>query len=142
VGVTHTLTARYTLLVADVEGMASETTTGSRLRTDSLTGLHWVGIALALLSGVIHLVLGIGGLPSPLGISFLLAAGGFFGAVVLVLLNYRRRLVYLVGVPFVAIQFVLYFVLNWPDVWNPGGIIDKVAQAALIVVLLVLYRRS
>lgn len=122
--------------------MASETTTGGRLRTDSLTSLHWVGIVLALLSGVIHLVLGVGGLPSPQAISFVLAAGGFFGAVVLVLLDYRRRLVYLVGIPFVAVQFVLYFVLNWPDVWNPGGIVDKLAQAALIVVLVVLYRRS
>ncbi|MFB6168445.1 MAG: hypothetical protein ABEJ43_06310 [Haloferacaceae archaeon] len=122
--------------------MASTTPTGGRLRTDSLTGLHGVGIALALLSGVIHLVLGVAGLPSALGISFVLAAGGFFGAVVLVLLDYRRRLVYLAGIPFVAVQFVLYFALNWPNVWNPGGMVDKVAQAALMVVLVVLYRRS
>ncbi len=139
---TRTVTVSYTSLVGDTGDMASETTTGGRLRTGSLTSLHWLGIVLALVSGVIHLVLGVAGLPSPLAISFVLAAGGFFGAVVLVLLDYRRRVVYLVGIPFVAVQFVLYFVLNWPNVWNPGGIVDKVAQAVLIVVLVVLYRRS
>lgn len=111
-------------------------------QTDSLTRLHWVGIALALLSGVIHLVLGVPAVPSGLGVAFVLAAVAFFVGVVLVLVGYRRRLVYLVGIPFVGVQFVLYFAFNWPNVLNPAGVVDKLAQAALVVVLVVLYRRE
>ena len=120
---------------------AGKTNRGS-LRTDSLTRLHWAGIVLALLTGIIHLALGIPAVPSALGISFVFAGIGFFAGIGLVLVDYRRQLVYLVGIPFIGIQIVLYFVLNWPDVWNPGGIGDKLIQSALIVVLVVLYRRT
>jgi len=122
--------------------MAVESANRGRLRTDSLTRLHWIGIGLALLTGAIHLVLGGVAVPSPLGISFLLAGIGFLVAVGLVLIDYRRRLVYLLGIPFVGGQIVLYFVLNWPDVLNPSGIADKSVQIALLVILVVLYRRS
>lgn len=115
------------------------------LETDSLTPLHWVGIAAALLSGVIHLALSVPFLPSPMGIAFLLAAGGFAGAVVLVLLDYRRRLVYLVGIPFTAVQIVGWYVVNEPATLadlSVLGVADKLAQFVLIVVLVVLYRRT
>ena len=72
----------------------------------------------------------------------ILAGIAFVVAVFLVLLDFHRRLLYLVGIPFVGIQVVLYFVLNWPDVLNPGGIGDKVVQVTLIAILFVLYRRE
>lgn len=125
--------------------------TGSTFETESLTRLHWLGIALAAITGAVHLALGVLFLDFAAGVlapenaqplSFVLAGVAFFVASLLVLVDYRRKLLYLVGIPFTAIQVVLYFVLNWPDVLSPAGIGDKVVQVALIVVLVVLYRRE
>lgn len=119
---------------------------GSRIDTASLTPLAWVGIAMALVSAVIHLVIAVDVLlPSMLGISFLLAAGGFVGGVVLVVLDYRRRLVYLLGIPFTGSQIVLWYLLNQPVTLETVGtldVVDKVAQAVLIGCLFVLFRRA
>jgi hypothetical protein len=114
--------------------MATTTSSGLSLQTDSLTGIHWVGVALALLSGVIHLFLGVNlgnqfgfaGLPG----AFVLAGLGFVGAVVLLLVGYRRRLLYAVGVPFVGVQIVVWL---WPIDY-----VDKAAQVILVVILLYL----
>lgn len=121
----------------------------SRIETASLTGLHWVAIVLALVSGVIHLILGVNFSPEPLGIAFLLAGLGFLGAVTLMLINYRRRLLYAVGIPYTAIQIVLWYYLNFaagpksfPSEIGTMGAVDKIAQVVLIVVLIVLYRRG
>lgn len=133
--------------------MATSTQRTGGIDIDSLTGLHWVGIVLAAVSGVIHLFLGVSGVTgSPyfsfeLGVAFLLAGLGFLGAIVLVLLDVRRRVVYGVGIPFTAIQIVLWYVGNFAttDSSFPGdvgtmGAIDKVAQVLLIVVLIALLR--
>lgn len=114
----------------------------------SLNGLHWVGIVAALVTAAVHLRLGLGGLPLPLRISFLLAGLGFLGAVALVLLDYRRRAVYAVGIPFTLVQIVLWYVLNFAgggksfpvDVGTLGAV-DKAAQIVLIAVLVALLRR-
>lgn len=110
---------------------------------DSLTTLHWIGIFLALVTGIVHFVLGVTFFPQPGGILFLLAAGGFFGAIVLLGINYRRRLLYLIGGPYTGIQIVAWYVLNRPiglaDI-GPATAIDKITQLALIVVLITLYR--
>lgn len=117
-------------------------TESGTFETDTLGTEHWAAIVLAAITGVVHLVLGVRGFPSAFGISFVLAGLGFFGAILLFLLNVRRRLLYLIGIPFTGIQFVLYFVLNWPDVVAPAGIGDKVVQLLLIVLLIRLYRRE
>lgn len=110
--------------------------------TESLTRLHWVGIVLAAITGIVHLYFGALALDTLQGASFVLAGIAFFVAILLLLLDVRRPLLYLVGIPFTGIQVVLYFYLNWPNVLNPGGIGDKVVQVALIAILLVLYRRE
>jgi len=114
----------------------------------SLNALHWVGIVAALVTAAVHIRLGVGGLPLPLRISFLLAGLGFVGAVVLVLLDYRRRTVYAVGIPFTLVQIVLWYALNFaggtksfPADVGTLGAVDKVAQVVLIAVLVVLLRR-
>jgi hypothetical protein len=123
----------------------------STFETASLTRLHWLGIVLALVTGAVHLAFGVLFLDPAAGVlssanaqplSFVLAGIAFFVAVLLLLLDFRRRLLYLVGIPFTGVQVVLYFALNWPDVLSPGGIGDKVVQVALIAVLVVLYRRE
>lgn len=127
--------------------MATSDTGSGPLRTESLGGIHWVGIVAALVSGLIHLRLGVGMFPSGLAVSFLLAAGGFFGAVALVLVDYRRRLVYAVGVPFTLTQIVAWYYLNFaagpyafPADVGTLGVVDKVAQVVLLGVLVVLLR--
>ena len=114
----------------------------------SLNALHWVGIVAALVTAAVHIRLGVGGLPLPLRISFLLAGLGFVGAVVLVLLDYRRRTVYAVGIPFTLVQIVLWYALNFaggtksfPADVGTLGAVDKVAQVVLIAVLVALLRR-
>ncbi|MFC6962989.1 hypothetical protein ACFQJ8_14610 [Halocatena marina] len=76
-------------------------------------------------------------------IAFILAGLGFLGAVLLFLLDYRRRMLYLLGVPFVLIQIVLYVLINQradPAI-SPVEGIDKVVQILLVVILVILYRR-
>jgi hypothetical protein len=114
---------------------------GLSIQTDSLTGLHWLGVALAVISGIIHLVLGVNFIAEPLGWAFLLAAIGFFAGAGAVLVDYKRRLMYLLGIPFTAGQIVAWYVLNAPD-FSPPGYADKAVQIVLIVVLIVLYRRE
>jgi len=116
--------------------------TASTFETSSLTRLHWIGIVLALVTGVVHLYFGVTALDTLQSASFVLAGIAFFVAVLFLLLDVRRRLLYLVGIPFVAVQVVLYFYLNWPNVLSPGGIGDKIVQVTLIAILVVLYRRE
>jgi hypothetical protein len=128
--------------------MATQTDTagGLALQTDSLTTVHWVGVVLALVSGAIHLYLGVSFLSSPLGIAFLLAGLGFFGAVALVLLDVRRRLVYLAGVPFTGLQIAIWYQVQVAQrgLFNLGALdyVDKAAQVGLIVILLYLIREE
>lgn len=123
--------------------MGSTETGGRSLSTAGLTGRHWLGIGAATVSAVIHLVLGVPALPSGLGISFVLAAGGFLGAIVLVLLDYRRRTVYAIGIPFTAVQILLWYWFNFaagsesfPGDVEAVGAVDKLVQLVLLGVLL------
>ncbi len=120
--------------------------TGNRqLALESLTPLHWLAIAMAVVSALVHLVLGIGFLPHWMGVLFVLATGGFIGGIVLVVLEYRRRLVYLAGIPFTAVQIVGWYVVNQPDslaALTAVDVIDKVAQVVLIVALVALLVRE
>jgi hypothetical protein len=121
--------------------MSTQTSDGLSIRTETLTGLHWAGVVLAAITGVIHLWLGVSFAPSPLGISFLVAAVGFFAGIAAVLVDYRRRLTYLLGIPFTGGQVVVWYVVNAPDFGAPG-IADKIVQVLLIAVLIALYRQS
>lgn len=116
----------------------------SRVETETLTPLHWAAVGLVLVTGVIHLALGIMFFPGLQPIAFILAGLGFFGAVGLFLLNYRRRLLYLAGIPYISMQIVLYLYLNQrvdPAITPIEGI-DKAAQVLLIVIFGVLYLRE
>jgi succinate dehydrogenase/fumarate reductase cytochrome b subunit len=127
--------------------MADTAQAQSTLRIDSLTGIHWVGVVAALVTAAVHLLLGVRMLPSPMGISFVLAGLGFLGAIGLVLVDYRRRTVSAVGIPFTLVQIVLWYIVNFtggpksfPADVGTLGAVDKVAQVVLLVVLVVLLR--
>lgn len=129
--------------------MATAEQQGVSLQTGSLNALHWVGIVGALVSAGVHLLLGVRMFPSGLGSSFILAGIGFIGAVLLVLIDYRRRAVYAAGIPFTVGQIVLWYLFNFAGDGKsfPGdigtlGAIDKVAQVVLVAVLLVLLRNE
>ena len=114
----------------------------TELHTESLTGVTWIGIAAAAVTALVHLFLGVRLVPSGLGISFVLAGLGFLGAIALVLVGYRRSMVYLVGIPYTLLQIVLWYYINFAGGSNsfPGdvgtlGAVDKIAQVVLLVVL-------
>ena len=119
------------------------TSTESRLRTDSLGTLDWIGVVLAVLLGIAYLPLGIGELPESIGIAFVLAGFGYFGAVVLVLLDLRRRLLYAVGIGYNALLIVLYVVIQQPALGDLAGFAGavKAGQVVFIVLLVALLRR-
>ncbi|MFC7204646.1 hypothetical protein ACFQJC_14095 [Haloferax namakaokahaiae] len=112
-----------------------------------LTRLDYVGVLLAGVTGLIHLVLGAAALASnladPLAIAFIGAAAGFAAGIVAVLRGSERarRLAIGLGIPFVLGQILLYLVLNWPNVFGIGGVVDKIVQIALLAVLVGLYRQ-
>jgi succinate dehydrogenase/fumarate reductase cytochrome b subunit len=127
--------------------MASTKSAEGMLQTETIGGVHWVGILAAVVSAGVHLLLGVRMFPSGMGISFILAGLGFLGAIVLVLVGYRRQTVYALGIPFVLVQIVLWFVVNFVNGSKsfPGdigtlGAVDKLAQVVLIGVLVVLLR--
>lgn len=127
--------------------MASTESAGGVLQTETLGGVHWVGILAAVVSAGIHLLLGVRMFPSGMGISFILAGLGFLGAIVLVLVGYRRQSVYALGIPFVLVQIVLWVAVNFvngsksfPSDIGTLGALDKLAQVVLIGVLVVLLR--
>lgn len=112
------------------------------LDLDALTPLHWAGIAAALVTAGIHLFLAadIGG---TFGALFTVAAAGFLLGIVAILVGVRRRLFYLLGIPFTAGQLVWWYVANQPSIPPPTiELVDKVAQGVFIVVLAVLYYRE
>ncbi|WP_262175432.1 DUF7475 family protein [Haloarcula laminariae] len=127
--------------------MATADSRGLSVDVSSLTGLHWLGIVAAVVSAAVHLLLGVRMLPSAMGVSFVLAGLGFLGAVALVLLDYRRRAVYAVGIPFTLVQILLWYYVNFvslgksfPADVGTLGAVDKLAQVVLVGVLIALLR--
>ena len=127
--------------------MGTTETDGFSLDISSLDGVHWVGTVAALVSAGVHLFLGVRMLPSGMGLSFVLAGLGFLGAIVLVLLDYRRRTVYRAGIPFTLAQIALWYYVNFvslgksfPADIGTLGAVDKVAQLVLLAVLVALVR--
>ena len=115
----------------------------------TLTPLHYAGILFAVVSGAIHVRLGVGFAPSPLGLSFLFAGVVFLAASAAVVANYRRPLLYRLGIPFTAGQIVLWYYVNFvagtkafPADVGTLGAVDKVAQVLLLVALALLVRRG
>lgn len=122
--------------------MATDTRTRFQ-RNESLTSLDYIGILLAAITGLIHLYEGVEDWGEGfIGVLFVLAGLGFFGAIVLLFLGVPKRPLYLAGIVFTGIQFVAYFALRWPNVYETIGLFDKIVQLALILVLAALYLRS
>jgi hypothetical protein len=102
----------------------------------SITPVQWLAVALVVVTGVLHVYAGIVEGRPPVT----LAGIGYGGALVLFLLDYRRRLLYLVGIPYTAVQFPIWFVVK--SEYGMVDYVDKAVQAVLILVLLYLYLQT
>jgi len=117
---------------------------------DTVGPLHWLGIGLAAISAVVHLVLGVQFLPSPMGAAFVVATIGFLAGIALVVANVRRPAVFALGIPFTLGQIALWLAITRPEllttfdptVLGPVEVVDKSAQVVLVVVLVVLFARE
>ena len=120
------------------------TATGTRLESDSMGTLDWAGVALAVLLGIAYFPIALGEIPSVIGIAFLLAGLGYFGAIVLVLAGYRRSRVYAVGIAYNLLLIALYFLIQQPSLSELAGFggAVKFGQAlfALLLAALVVRR--
>ena len=111
--------------------MSSQKRSSSRI--GSLTQLQWLAIALVVVTGLLHVYAGVveGRIPVAL------AGVGYAGALVLFFLDYRRRLLYLIGIPYTVVQFPLWIVAK--SEYGMIDYVDKAVQVVLILVLLYLY---
>ena len=100
---------------------------------ESITQLQWLAVALVVVTGVLHVYAGIVEGRAPVA----LAGVGYAGALVAFFLDYRRRLLYLIGVPYTAVQFPLWIVAK--SEYTMVGYVDKTVQVVLILVLIALY---
>ncbi|WP_239685616.1 hypothetical protein [Halolamina pelagica] len=67
-----------------------------------------------------------------------LAGVGFLGAILLYLVDYRRPLLYLVGVVYTAVQIPLWYVAKAGE-FTTVGYVDKAVQVVLVALLVYLY---
>jgi hypothetical protein len=102
-------------------------------KTASLNRLQWIAIALVAITGALHVFAGLAEGRVPVA----LAGVGYAGAIVLFFLNYRRRSLYLIGIPYTAVQFPLWIVAK--SEYGMIDYVDKAVQVILIVVLIYLY---
>ena len=105
----------------------------------NLTGRQKAIVGLTVATALIHIVLGFisGG---TFLIIFLLNGVGYLGLLAalyfLPQMAGQRSMVRWALLAFTAVTFVLYFVFNWPDIWAPMGIVDKLIELVLIILLL------
>lgn len=101
------------------------------IKTESFTPIHWLVVGLLVITGVIHLYAGFveGRIPVTL------AGVGLF------LLDYRRRVLYVVGIVYTGIQIPLWYVAKVGE-FTLLGYADKVVQIVIIVLLAYLYWRT
>lgn len=104
------------------------------IETGSLTRTHWLAVLLALVTGGIHVYAGLveGRIP------VLVAGVGFFGAVGLFLVDYRRSLLYVLGIVYTAVQIPLWYVVKAGE-YTTLGYVDKSLQVVLIALLVYFY---
>ncbi|KPN31970.1 hypothetical protein SY89_02727 [Halolamina pelagica] len=104
------------------------------LKIGSVPSLGWVALGLVFLTGVLHVYAGVVEGRAPVT----LAGVGFLGAILLYLVDYRRPLLYLVGVVYTAVQIPLWYVAKAGE-FTTVGYVDKAVQVVLVALLVYLY---
>lgn len=105
----------------------------------NLSGRQKAITGLVVATALIHIVLGFMSEGSFM-IIFILNGLGYLALVAalyfLPQMAGQRSMVRWALLAFTAVTFILYFVFNWPDIWSPMGIVDKLIELVLIVLLL------
>ncbi len=105
----------------------------------NLSGRQKAIMGLVVATAIIHIVLGFMSEGSFM-IIFILNGIGYLALVAalyfLPQMAGQRSMVRWALLAFTAVTFVLYFVVNWPDIWGPMGIVDKLIELVLIILLL------
>jgi hypothetical protein len=105
----------------------------------SLNSRRYLIILLTVATGLIHLVL-LGFLFGGAQPLFILNGLGYLALIAALYfipqLAGMRSLIRWVLIAYAAITVIAYLVMNWPDIWNPLGIIAKVIEIVLIILLL------
>jgi hypothetical protein len=109
----------------------------ARSKIDSIPVLGWIALGLVFVTGVLHVYAGVVEARIPV----VLAGVGFLGAIGLYLVDYRRSLLYLVGIFYTAVQIPLWYVANVGD-FTTVGYLDKAVQVVLVVLLVSLYWKT
>ncbi|MEF8842968.1 MAG: hypothetical protein V5A62_15305 [Haloarculaceae archaeon] len=109
------------------------TPSNSASRIGSLTQIQRLAVVLIVITGVLHVYAGAveGRIPVAL------AGVGYAGALVLFFLDYRRRLLYLIGIPYTAVQIPIWLVVK--SEYGVVDYVDKAVQVVLVLVLIYLY---
>lgn len=98
-------------------------------KNGSLASVQWLAVSLVVVTGVLHVYAGFVEGRIPVAI----AGFGYAGALVLFFVGYRRRLLYLIGVPYTAVQIPIWLVAK-----SEYGVVDYVDKATQVVLILVL----
>jgi hypothetical protein len=105
----------------------------------SLNSRRYLIILLTVATGLIHLVI-LGFLFGGPQILFILNGLGYLALIAALYfvpqLAGMRSLIRWVLIAYTAITIIGYFVMNWPDVWGPLGLITKAIEIVLIILLL------
>lgn len=122
----------YLLPGTEIADMSQDTQ--SSLETGSIPTLAWVALGLVVVTGVLHIYAGVveGRIPVAL------AGVGFLGAIALYLVDYRRPLLYLVGIVYTVVQIPLWYVVKAGE-YTTLGYVDKLVQVVLVALLVYLY---
>ena len=104
---------------------------------DTIDAAEWLALALVLVTGIIHVYAGAVEARPPV----LLAGAGFLAAIALFVLDVRRRLLYVVGAVYTAVQVPLWYVVKAGE-YTTLGYVDKAVQVVLVALLLWLWLRA
>lgn len=99
-------------------------------------------IVLASTTGIIHLMLGVGGVLNARYdmMMFVLNGLGFFGLLVAMfvtgipLFDSRRKLAAALMIGYAALTLILFFVINGFYYWNAAAVISKFAEFLLVAI--------
>ena len=97
-------------------------------------------VGLTVATAVIHIILAILSSGQPMFLILFLLNGLGYLALLAALyfmpqMAGQRAMVRWAFLAFTAVTFILYFVFNWPEIWNPMGIVDKLIELVLIILL-------
>jgi hypothetical protein len=109
----------------------------------SKSTLRWLIIIATVVTAIVHLALGLGGIfggsPGGLDYIFVLNGLGYFALLAAVFVPNvpffagKRALAHYLLIGFAAVTFILYFVFNGFSSFGPAAIVSKLAELVIIV---------